>query len=101
MASKRVLVKEHYRLIFTRTYKFMCAECSQPTDRETFAVKQPKYCTNCRPPKPKRESNGNGIGTGTGTGSRERESENSFDEFSGDVQNGSLSDSSPTLEPSV
>jgi len=52
MASKQVFVKAHFRLIFTRTYKFICGECGRATDRETYAVKQPKYCAKCRPPKP-------------------------------------------------
>ncbi len=57
MASKYVFVREytvqaHSRLIHTRTFKFICKQCSAPTVRETFGSR-PLYCEPCRPPKPK------------------------------------------------
>jgi len=57
MPSKYVFVKEytvqaHNRLIHTRTFKFICKQCSAPTVRETFGSR-PLYCEQCRPPKPK------------------------------------------------
>ena len=57
MASKYVFVREytvqaHNRLIHTRTFKFICKQCSAPTVRETFGSR-PLYCEQCRPPKPK------------------------------------------------
>ncbi|MDJ0724349.1 MAG: hypothetical protein QNJ38_04470 [Prochloraceae cyanobacterium] len=58
MPSKYVFVNEytvrsHHRLIHTRTYKFICKRCKQPTVRETFGGK-PLYCDVCRPPKKSR-----------------------------------------------
>ena len=58
MPSKYVFVNEytvrsHHRLIHTRTYKFICKKCKQPTVRETFGGK-PLYCDVCRPPKKSR-----------------------------------------------
>jgi hypothetical protein len=57
MPSKYVFVKEytvqaHNRLIHTRTFKFICKQCSAPTVRETFGSR-PLYCEECRPPKSK------------------------------------------------
>ena len=57
MPSKYVFVKEytvqaHNRLIHTRTFKFICKQCSSPTVRETYGSR-PLYCEQCRPPKPK------------------------------------------------
>jgi hypothetical protein len=57
MPSKYVFVKEytvqaHSRLIHTRTFKFICKQCSSPTVRETYGSR-PLYCEECRPPKPK------------------------------------------------
>ncbi len=57
MPSKYVFVKEytvqaHNRLIHTRTFKFICKQCSAPTVRETYGSR-PLYCEQCRPPKPK------------------------------------------------
>ncbi|WP_347276495.1 hypothetical protein [Chroococcidiopsis sp [FACHB-1243]] len=54
MPSKKVSVKEytvraHERIIHTRLYKFICQQCSQPTERETYGPK-PLYCESCRPP---------------------------------------------------
>jgi len=58
MPSKQVEVKEytvraHKRLIHTRTYKFICKECHQPTVRESYATLRPLYCEICRPSKSK------------------------------------------------
>ncbi len=58
MASKQVQVKEytvraHKRLIHTRTYKFICKQCNQPTVRESYATLRPLYCEICRPSKSK------------------------------------------------
>lgn len=52
LASKTVHVRAHDRLIHTRHYKFICAQCNHGVERETYAVNCPKYCINCRPPKP-------------------------------------------------
>ena len=57
MPSKYVFVREynvraHNRLIHTRTFKFICKQCSLPTVRETYGSR-PLYCEQCRPPKPK------------------------------------------------
>jgi hypothetical protein len=57
MPSKYVFVKEytvqaHNRLIHTRTFKFICKQCSAPTVRETYGSR-PLYCEECRPPKSK------------------------------------------------
>ena len=56
MPSKYVEVREytvraHKRLIHTRTYKFICLECNQPTVRESYATLRPFYCETCRPSK--------------------------------------------------
>jgi hypothetical protein len=56
MPSKYVFVTEytvraHNRLIHTRTFKFICKTCNQPTTRESYGGR-PKYCEQCRPPKP-------------------------------------------------
>ncbi len=58
MTSKQVQVKEytvraHKRLIHTRTYKFICKECNEPTVRESYATLRPLYCESCRPRKSK------------------------------------------------
>ena len=57
MPSKYVFVREytvqaHNRLIHTRTFKFICKQCSSPTVRETYGSR-PLYCEECRPPKSK------------------------------------------------
>lgn len=52
MATKVVHVRAHERIIYTRLYKFVCAECKYAVERETYAVNCPKYCVNCRPPQP-------------------------------------------------
>ncbi|PSB46815.1 hypothetical protein C7B80_11595 [Cyanosarcina cf. burmensis CCALA 770] len=54
MPSKRVFVKEytvraHERTIHTRLFKFICQQCGQPTERETYGAR-PLYCETCRPP---------------------------------------------------
>jgi hypothetical protein len=54
MPSKKVFVREytvraHERVIHTRLYKFICASCHQPTERESFGPR-PLYCLVCRPP---------------------------------------------------
>lgn len=53
MPSKRVHVREytvraHERVIHSRRYKFICAECNQPTVRESYGPR-PSYCESCRP----------------------------------------------------
>ena len=53
MPSKKVSVREytvraHERVIHSRHYKFVCAECNQPTERESFGPR-PMYCSGCRP----------------------------------------------------
>ncbi|WP_317111447.1 hypothetical protein [Chroococcidiopsis sp. SAG 2025] len=53
MPSKKVSVKEytvraHERTIHTRLYKFICQQCSQPTQRETYGS-TPLYGESCRP----------------------------------------------------
>ncbi|MGL4619968.1 MAG: hypothetical protein ACRCZS_13050 [Chroococcidiopsis sp.] len=54
MPSKKVFVREykvraHERTIHTRLYKFICQQCSQPTERESYGSR-PLYCEICRPP---------------------------------------------------
>lgn len=54
MAEKKVRVREytvraHDRVIKTRVYKFVCAQCDQLTKRESYGPR-PKYCETCRPP---------------------------------------------------
>lgn len=54
MPSKKVFVREytvraHERVIHTRLYKFICASCRQPTERESYGPR-PLYCLECRPP---------------------------------------------------
>lgn len=61
MASKQVFVKEykvraHWRTIQTRVFQFVCKKCDRLIERETFAVKCPKYCEQCRPVSLKSES---------------------------------------------
>ncbi|URD53541.1 hypothetical protein [Chroococcidiopsis sp. CCNUC1] len=53
MPSKRVFVRKytvraHERTIHTRFYKFICQQCDQPTERETYGPR-PMYCDSCRP----------------------------------------------------
>lgn len=53
MPSKRIHVREytvraHERTIHTRLYKFICQQCQQPTQRESFGPR-PLYCQSCRP----------------------------------------------------
>jgi len=54
MSSKKVFVREytvraHERTIHTRLYKFICKQCNQPTERESYGPR-PLYCEICRPP---------------------------------------------------
>ena len=54
MPSKTVKVREytvraHERVIKTRLYKFICAQCDQMTKRESYGPR-PRYCETCRPP---------------------------------------------------
>ncbi len=54
MPSKRIHVREytvraHERVIHTRLYKFICANCHGATSRESFGPR-PLYCEVCRPP---------------------------------------------------
>lgn len=54
MPSKQVSVREytvraHSRVIHARRYKFICKQCSKPTERETYGPR-PLYCELCRPP---------------------------------------------------
>ncbi|WP_250125766.1 hypothetical protein [Chroococcidiopsis sp. CCMEE 29] len=53
MASKEVFVHEykvraHYRTIQTRRYNFICKQCNQETERESYGPR-PLYCEICRP----------------------------------------------------
>jgi DNA replicative helicase MCM subunit Mcm2 (Cdc46/Mcm family) len=55
MPSKTIEVREytvraHKREIHTRVFNFVCKQCEQPTQRETFGVR-PLYCEQCRPPQ--------------------------------------------------
>jgi len=54
--SKRVYVREytvraHERVIYERTYMFVCKACDKNAERVAFGGR-PLYCINCRPPKP-------------------------------------------------
>ena len=54
--SKRVHVREytvraHERVIYERTYIFVCKGCDESAERVAFGGR-PEYCINCRPPKP-------------------------------------------------
>lgn len=56
MPSKSVRVQEytvcaHEQVIHARRYKFVCAECDQAVERESYGPR-PLYCEECRPPKP-------------------------------------------------
>ncbi|MBE8992699.1 hypothetical protein [Nostoc sp. LEGE 12450] len=60
MASKEIQVREytvraHKREIHTRVFNFVCKQCEQPTQRETFGVR-PLYCEICRPPQAPKQS---------------------------------------------
>ncbi|MHC5777963.1 MAG: hypothetical protein ACYT04_77065 [Nostoc sp.] len=48
-------VKAHKREIHTRTFNFVCKQCQQPTQRETFGLR-PLYCESCRAPQPPKKS---------------------------------------------
>ncbi|MCC5640285.1 hypothetical protein LC593_31520 [Nostoc sp. CHAB 5844] len=60
MPSKEIQVKEytvraHKRQIHTRVFNFVCKQCEQPTQRETYGPR-PLYCEKCRPPAPPKKS---------------------------------------------
>ncbi|WP_100903347.1 hypothetical protein [Nostoc flagelliforme] len=60
MPSKTIDVREytvraHKREIHTRVFNFICKQCEQPTQRETFGVR-PLYCEQCRPPQAPKKS---------------------------------------------
>ncbi|MHC5768119.1 MAG: hypothetical protein ACYTXI_21375 [Nostoc sp.] len=60
MPSKTIEVREytvraHKREIHTRIFNFVCKQCEQPTQRETFGIR-PLYCEKCRPPQPPKRS---------------------------------------------
>ncbi|OYD87464.1 hypothetical protein CDG77_29290 [Nostoc sp. 'Peltigera membranacea cyanobiont' 213] len=60
MPSKTIEVREytvraHKREIHTRVFNFVCKQCEQPTQRETFGVR-PLYCETCRPPQAPKQS---------------------------------------------
>ncbi|MDV2998058.1 MAG: hypothetical protein N4J56_007763 [Chroococcidiopsis sp. SAG 2025] len=42
-------VRAHERTIHTRLYKFICQQCGQPTERETYGSR-PLYSESYRPP---------------------------------------------------
>lgn len=53
MPSKRIhvssyTVRAHERMIHTRLYKFICADCQQATERQSYGPR-PLYCEVCRP----------------------------------------------------
>ncbi|WP_251960219.1 hypothetical protein [Nostoc commune] len=48
-------VRAHKREIHTRVFNFVCKQCEQLTQRETFAV-QPLYCEQYRPPQAPKQS---------------------------------------------
>lgn len=56
MPSKKVNVREytvraHSRVIHALNYKFICKQCGEPTERESFGPR-PLFCLSCRPQKP-------------------------------------------------
>ncbi|MBD2168130.1 hypothetical protein H6G64_07175 [Calothrix sp. FACHB-156] len=56
MASKLISVREytvraHKREIHTRVFNFICKQCNETTNRETYGPR-PLYCERCRPPQP-------------------------------------------------
>ncbi|BAY35158.1 hypothetical protein NIES2107_70690 (plasmid) [Nostoc carneum NIES-2107] len=56
MASKLISVREytvraHQREIHTRVFNFICKQCNETTNRETYGPR-PLYCERCRPPQP-------------------------------------------------
>jgi Zn finger protein HypA/HybF involved in hydrogenase expression len=61
MASKLIDVREytvraHKRQIHSRIFNFICQQCQQPTQRETYGHR-PLYCESCRPPMASKKSN--------------------------------------------
>ncbi|WP_341530022.1 hypothetical protein WKK05_12375 [Nostoc sp. UHCC 0302] len=60
MPSKTIEVREytvraHKREIHTRVFNFICQQCQEPTQRETFGPR-PLYCEKCRAPQPPKKS---------------------------------------------
>ncbi|MDB9369175.1 hypothetical protein PN456_09415 [Nodularia spumigena CS-586/05] len=60
MPSKIINVREytvraHKRKIHTRVFKFICKQCDQPTERETYGPR-PLYCEQCRVAQPPKKS---------------------------------------------
>ncbi|MBW4565970.1 MAG: hypothetical protein KME32_33815 [Mojavia pulchra JT2-VF2] len=60
MPSKVIDVKEytvraHKREIHTRVFNFICKQCEQSAQRETFGPR-PLYCEKCRAPQPPKKS---------------------------------------------
>lgn len=54
MPSKKVSVREytvraHERTIYARRYLFVCKQCNQSSERESYGPR-PLYCETCRPP---------------------------------------------------
>jgi hypothetical protein len=52
---KEYTVRAHQREIHTRVFNFVCQQCSQPTQRETFGPR-PLYCEQCRRPQAPKKS---------------------------------------------
>ncbi|WP_225896002.1 hypothetical protein [Dendronalium phyllosphericum] len=52
---KEYTVKAHQRQIHTRVFNFICKQCEQATQRETFGPR-PLYCETCRAPQPPKKS---------------------------------------------
>ncbi|MBW4617689.1 MAG: hypothetical protein KME21_31770 [Desmonostoc vinosum HA7617-LM4] len=48
-------VRAHKREIHTRTFNFVCKQCEQSTQRETFGPR-PLYCERCRPSQPPKKT---------------------------------------------
>lgn len=56
-SKKKVQVREytvraHVRVIKTRVYMFICKQCKQDSERESYGPR-PLYCERCRPQKAK------------------------------------------------
>ncbi len=50
---KSYTVREHYRTVWPRTYKLICAHCELEAERITYATTCPKYCDRCKDLKKK------------------------------------------------
>lgn len=48
--TKEIYVKAHVRIIRQKSYRFVCKQCNQVSERICFPS-QPLYCERCRPPK--------------------------------------------------